>query len=305
MVSMMRTRASAGHFNFDKNFVGLRLQRVPGQDGDGFAENFVAGGTATAQIVVVEGGQVVVNQGIGVQHFQRCAEFLDAFGQRSGDHASGLDAEHGAQALAAGEHAVAHGLVNGDRMLGLERDEAVERGVGQALSLFECFLEHEGVSITRRLLGRCFGTARKKDARRRPLTLGWIYAAAPRDNAMCRWTEAITSPTSSVGHTSLAPASSAAIHISSSGMRWVQTMGKVGKVAVQTFDIGQAPELDVENHGFGIFPGDGVPQFFVGPGYVHRKVRAESTGQGAGNFGVFLENNNTLSHTSPDLQPRT
>jgi hypothetical protein len=34
-------------------------------------------------------------------------------------------------------------------MLGLERNEPVERGVGQLPTLFECLLEHEAVSITR------------------------------------------------------------------------------------------------------------------------------------------------------------
>ena len=46
---------------------------------------------------------------------------------------------------------------------------------------------------------------------------------------MLRRTEVNTFSTSSAGHTSLAPADSAAIHISSSGMRWVQTMGSEGK----------------------------------------------------------------------------
>src|SRR6266850_1402966 len=47
--------------------------------------------------------------------------------------------------------------------------------------------------------------------------------------AKLRRTDFRTLLTSSTAHTSTAPASSAAIHISSSGMRWVQTMGKAGK----------------------------------------------------------------------------
>src|ERR1700687_4843214 len=44
-------------------------QRVSGQDGDGFAEFLVAGRLAAAQVVVVECRQVVVDQRIGVNHF--------------------------------------------------------------------------------------------------------------------------------------------------------------------------------------------------------------------------------------------
>ena len=91
-----------------------------------------------------------MNQRIGVQHFQRRAQFFDRGWQRPGHHAPRLHAEHGPQAFSAGKHAVTHGLVDRVRMLRLQRNEPVKRGVGQLLSLFESFLEHEAVSITRR-----------------------------------------------------------------------------------------------------------------------------------------------------------
>ena len=78
---MMATRASAGHANLRQHFIGLGLQSVAGEDRDGLAECFVASGTSAAQVVVVERGQIVVNQGIGVQHFERRARPLDAGGQ--------------------------------------------------------------------------------------------------------------------------------------------------------------------------------------------------------------------------------
>src|SRR4051794_24762121 len=43
-----------------------RDHRVAGEDGDRFAEDFVVGGTAAAKVVVVHGGQVVVDEAEGV-----------------------------------------------------------------------------------------------------------------------------------------------------------------------------------------------------------------------------------------------
>jgi len=45
--------------------------------------------------------------------------------------------------------------------------------------------------------------------------------------------------------------------------------GQGRKVAVQTFDIAQAPILDVENHGFRTVASYIVPQFLTGAGYMH------------------------------------
>ena len=44
-----------------QHLVSLGLQGVSGQDRDGLAESFVAGGTSAAQVVVIERGQVVVD----------------------------------------------------------------------------------------------------------------------------------------------------------------------------------------------------------------------------------------------------
>ena len=59
---------------------GEGLEGVAGEDGDGFAEDFVAGGLAAAEVVVVEGGEVVVDEGVGVEHLQGCAEIGCALG---------------------------------------------------------------------------------------------------------------------------------------------------------------------------------------------------------------------------------
>ena len=96
---------------------GEGLEGVAGEDGDGFAEDYVAGGLAAAEVVVVEGGEVVVDEGVGVDHLDGCAEVGCAFGDvaGAGDHAGGFHAEDGAEAFAAGEGAVAHGAVDGVR----------------------------------------------------------------------------------------------------------------------------------------------------------------------------------------------
>jgi hypothetical protein len=92
----------------------LCQQGVAGQDGDAFAENFVIGRFAAAQIVVVHRRQIVVDEGIGV-------DALDGASQRHGllDGAAASlrrrQAERRAEAFAARENGIAHGLVDGGR----------------------------------------------------------------------------------------------------------------------------------------------------------------------------------------------
>ena len=112
---------------------GEVLEGVAGEDGDGFSEGDVAGGLAAAEVVVVEGGEVVVDEGIGVRHLDRGAEVSGACGDLAGAgyHTRGLHAEDGAEALAAGEGGVAHGAVDGVRFGGGRGEEALERCVGE------------------------------------------------------------------------------------------------------------------------------------------------------------------------------
>ena len=72
-----------------QHFVGLGLQRIAGENRDRLAKRFVACGTPAAQVVIVERGQVVMDQRVGVQHLQRRAQFFDFRRQRSRDHAAG------------------------------------------------------------------------------------------------------------------------------------------------------------------------------------------------------------------------
>ena len=83
---------------------------VPCQDGGGLAVDHVVGGPAPTQVVVVHGGQVVVNQGVGVHHLHRAGK-----GQRLRPvppaQAAGLQGEDWADALAPGQQGVFHGLL--------------------------------------------------------------------------------------------------------------------------------------------------------------------------------------------------
>ena len=86
---------------------------------------------AAAQVVVVEGGKVIVDERVGVNHLDGRAEICCAFGEAPGDHARGLHAEDGAEALAAREGAVAHGAMDGVRLGGRGGQQALQRGVGE------------------------------------------------------------------------------------------------------------------------------------------------------------------------------
>ena len=63
-----------------QHLVGLRLQRIPGKDSNRFAKGDMACRFATAQIIVIQRGQIIMDQGIGVQHFDRCAQFFHPWG---------------------------------------------------------------------------------------------------------------------------------------------------------------------------------------------------------------------------------
>src|SRR5579884_3606859 len=60
---------------FAQDFVGIRLQCIAGQNCNGFTENDMAGRLSPSQVVVVERRQIVVDERISVQHFQRAAPF--------------------------------------------------------------------------------------------------------------------------------------------------------------------------------------------------------------------------------------
>ena len=82
-----------------EDFEGAGLEGVAGEDGDGFAEGNVAGGLSAAKIVVIESRQIVVNERVGVEHFDGRAEALDTRRQGAGDGDAGLLARTGRSRL--------------------------------------------------------------------------------------------------------------------------------------------------------------------------------------------------------------
>ena len=88
---------------------GEREQRVTGQDRGPLVEGLVDGRPAAAEIVVVHGRQVVVNQRIAVYAFERRRD-LERGLCRDAEQARAFERQEGPQALAAAERGQPHGL---------------------------------------------------------------------------------------------------------------------------------------------------------------------------------------------------
>ena len=111
----------------------------------------MVGRLATAEIVVVHRGQIVVDERIGVDALDGARQrqgigFASAAGRRR------CEAKRGAHPLAAGKERIAHRLVNGGGPGFFRRQEFIERGVdgfgarGQELLQIELGLcGHDGL----------------------------------------------------------------------------------------------------------------------------------------------------------------
>jgi len=89
----------------------------------------VRSGAPAAQVVIVQSGQIVVDQRIGVDELQRTGHFVDAFHVGARHGLRGLQAQNRPDALAPREYRVAHGAVDRLRGLGFRRQQPVQRGV--------------------------------------------------------------------------------------------------------------------------------------------------------------------------------
>ena len=109
---------------------------VAGEDGDSLAEGLVGGGLAPAQVVVVHGREVVVDQAVRVDHLGRAGkrEHLRAL---PSDRLARGQREHRSDALSPGEEAVAHGAVDRLRPGVIGRQGAVESRLHRTAQLFE------------------------------------------------------------------------------------------------------------------------------------------------------------------------
>ena len=105
-----------------------REERVARENGGGLAELLMAGRLAATEVVVIERGQIVVNQRISVDEFDG-ASWIHACGNVGRKNASGFETENRADAFASGEDAITHRFVDGGRRGRLWRQKFLQRGV--------------------------------------------------------------------------------------------------------------------------------------------------------------------------------
>ena len=104
---------------------GLRLQGVPGQDGHRLTVDLVAGGTAPAEVVVIHAGQVVVDEGVGVDALHGGGEGQRLLQTPPAELTEG-QRQHRPHPLAPGQEAVAHSLLEPPIGLPGGREEALQ-----------------------------------------------------------------------------------------------------------------------------------------------------------------------------------
>ena len=102
-----------------------RQQGVPGQYGDRLAEHLVVGRIAAPEVVVVHGRQVVMDQGIGMDHLHGAGS-RHGMGDIAPDRLAGCQHQDRTDPFASGEDRIAHGFVEGDRKLVLLREELAQ-----------------------------------------------------------------------------------------------------------------------------------------------------------------------------------
>ena len=128
------------------HFKGAGEQGIARQDRVGLAVHLVIGGPAAAQIVVVHGGQIVMDQRHGVNHLQRHRRGHRQFAVAAGQ-LTGRQAEDRPQALAARQQRIAHRLA---QALGALRPQRpVERSLHLQTRLFEIGSEVEAGGLFR------------------------------------------------------------------------------------------------------------------------------------------------------------
>ena len=94
---------------------GLCQKRIPRQNGDGFPEDAVIGRASTPKIIIIHAGEVVMNEGIGVNAFDGAGgREGEGFGTTSGP--GSRQTENRAEPFSSGKQAVPHGLVDQGRI---------------------------------------------------------------------------------------------------------------------------------------------------------------------------------------------
>src|SRR5579885_1883616 len=135
------------HFGrFRQDLESQRQKRVAGQDGNRFAKGLMTSGAAAAEVIVVKGRQIVMNQGVGMNHLERAGDIFYAPREvRNGLRAG--DAQQRPYPFASREYAVAHGSKDDFGRGGFRRNPPVERRVDDSLLLAHVFVERHVLSL--------------------------------------------------------------------------------------------------------------------------------------------------------------
>jgi hypothetical protein len=112
----------------------LGQKAVTREDSDSFAIDAVVCGATSTEIIVVHAGEIVVNEGVGVNAFDgasggNCKGLFSPNGSSSGE------AEDRAKAFAPCEKTIAHGAVD-EGWIGLGGDELIEGFFDQGKARF-------------------------------------------------------------------------------------------------------------------------------------------------------------------------
>ena len=101
--------------NFGEDLEGHGEQGIACENGDGIPEDFVIGRLPAAKVVVIEGRKIVMDEGIGVHHFQS-ARGRQGRAKRAADGAGGFQTKDRPDTFAASKQAVAHRAMNRGRL---------------------------------------------------------------------------------------------------------------------------------------------------------------------------------------------
>ena len=155
-----------------EQFKGQGLQTVTDQQGRRLVVFDMTGRTATAQHIVVHARQIVMYQRVGVNQFDRAGGDFQTRRWR-GRKLARCEAQQGANALAAAQTGVAHGLMQAHRGGRFGWQEARERRFGTCLDVVHPVREGEGHGVS-----PCFGSK----SRSTPFSNTWIRCSALLSN---------------------------------------------------------------------------------------------------------------------------
>ena len=114
---------------------GFCEEGIADEDGHAFAIDFMGGGAAAAEVIIIHAGEVIMNKGVGVHDFDGAGGGEGVFNFASAGLRGG-EGEDGAETFTTGKDGVAHALVDGLRPDGDAGKEFVKGVVDEDLLFF-------------------------------------------------------------------------------------------------------------------------------------------------------------------------